>query len=414
MAERYSNITIRETGQKKKVKISSVSKPEIAPSIINKWQSLIDVAAKIAKVPAGLIMKLNEDTIEVFIKSRTKGNPYKAGEEAKLVYGLYCETVIGTQNKLLVPDATKSPVWKDNNLDVDINMISYLGLPINWPDGEVFGTVCLLDNKENQYSQDYIDFLNQVKLHIEDDLQLIDINQQLKEKNAELEQLNDVKSRFLSLISHDIRSGIGSFNEFLKLTLENFDKFDKSELTVMMKTLSQSADSAYLTLENLLNWSKKDLLQLEPHKTEINIISVLERLIDYFQQAIILKEIELIREFYSDEVFINADEDMLTSSMRNILSNAIKYNKKGGKIFLRVNSMGEKIRIEIGDTGVGMTRNALKGLFSYYKARKAEGKDNQGGAGIGLMITKDFLDKNGAVVKVESKIDKGTWFIITI
>jgi signal transduction histidine kinase len=414
MAERYSNITIRETGQKKKVKISSVSKPEIAPSIINKWQSLIDVAAKIAKVPAGLIMKLNEDTIEVFIKSRTKGNPYKAGEEAKLVYGLYCETVIGTQNKLLVPDATKSPVWKDNNPDVDINMISYLGLPINWPDGEVFGTVCLLDNKENQYSQDYIDFLNQVKLHIEDDLQLIDINQQLKEKNAELEQLNDVKSRFLSLISHDIRSGIGSFNEFLKLTLENFDKFDKSELTVMMKTLSQSADSAYLTLENLLNWSKKDLLQLEPHKTEINIISVLERLIDYFQQAIILKEIELIREFYSDEVFINADEDMLTSSMRNILSNAIKYNKKGGKIFLRVNSMGEKIRIEIGDTGVGMTRNALKGLFSYDKARKAEGKDNQGGAGIGLMITKDFLDKNGAVVKVESKIDKGTWFIITI
>jgi GAF domain-containing protein len=227
MTDRYSNITIRETGEKKQVKISSALKPVIDNSVIEKWQSLIDITAKIAKVPAGLIMKLNEDTIEVFIKSRTSGNPYKAGEEAKLVYGLYCETVIGTQNKLLVPDATKSPVWKDNNPDVDINMISYLGFPINWPDGEVFGTVCLLDNKENQYSQDYIDFLNQVKLHIEADLQLLISKQELEEANATLEQLNTVKSRFLSLISHDIRSGIGSCNEFLKLILENFDKFDK-------------------------------------------------------------------------------------------------------------------------------------------------------------------------------------------
>jgi signal transduction histidine kinase len=183
---------------------------------------------------------------------------------------------------------------------------------------------------------------------------------------------------------------------------------------MMLEILSQSADSTYVTLENLLNWSKKDLLQLKPHKTEINIISLLNKLLNYFQQAIILKEIEVVREFYSDEVFINADEDMLTSSMRNILSNAVKYNKKGGKIFLRVNSVGEKIRIEIEDTGVGMTKNALKGLFNYDKTHKAEGKDNHAGAGIGLMITKDFLDKNGAVVKVESKIEKGTRFIITI
>jgi signal transduction histidine kinase len=414
MADRYSNISIRETGQKKQVKISSESKPEIDPSIIDKWQSLIDVAAKIAKVPAGLIMKLNEDTIEVFIRSRTKGNPYKAGEEAKLDYGLYCETVIGTQKKLLVPDATKSPVWKDNNPDVDLNIISYLGFPINWPDGEVFGTVCLLDNKENQYSQDYIDFLNQVKLHIETDLQLLISKQELEEANATLEQLNTVKSRFLSLISHDIRSGIGSCNEFLKLTLENFDKFDKSELTMMLETLSQSADSAYITLENLLDWSKRDLLQLKPHKTEINIISLLNKLLNYFQQAIILKEIEVVREFYSKEVFINADEDMLTSGIRNILSNAIKYNIKGGKVFLRVNSVGDKIRIEIEDTGIGMDKDTLKGLFTYDNAHKAEGKYDQSGAGIGLMITKDFLDKNGAVVKVESKIEKGTRFIITL
>ena len=105
--DRYSSITIRGVTGSKKVRITSNIKPEIVSEIIVKWQSLLDATASIINVPSALIMKLNEDTIEVFLKSNTKGNPYEAGEEAKLVYGLYCETVIGTQKKLLVTDAKK-------------------------------------------------------------------------------------------------------------------------------------------------------------------------------------------------------------------------------------------------------------------------------------------------------------------
>jgi hypothetical protein len=145
MTDRYAKIIIRDPCEIKQVKIGSKLKPDITSSIIEKWQSLLNATAKIMGVPAGLIMKLNEDSIEVLLKSSTSGNPYEVGEEAKLIYGLYCETVIGTQKKLLVPDATKDPIWKDNNPDIDINMISYLGFPLNWPDGECFGTVCILD-----------------------------------------------------------------------------------------------------------------------------------------------------------------------------------------------------------------------------------------------------------------------------
>ena len=153
--EKFSTISVRETKESKTVKISSDSKPIIDSLIIEKWQSLIDILAKIVNVPTGLIMRLKESTIEVLLKSNTEGNPYETGEEAKLIYGLYCETVIGTQKELLVPNATKSPVWKNNNPDVDINMISYLGVPLNWPDGECFGTVCLLDIKENIYTSSF-------------------------------------------------------------------------------------------------------------------------------------------------------------------------------------------------------------------------------------------------------------------
>ena len=104
----------------------------------------------------------------------------------------------------MIPDARKIPIWAENNPDVDINMISYLGFPINWPDGEVFGTVCILDKKENHYSDLMIDFLNQMKLHIESDLKILNYNVELEEKNKMLEALNATKTKFLSLISHDV------------------------------------------------------------------------------------------------------------------------------------------------------------------------------------------------------------------
>lgn len=107
MNERYSQVIVRESGKQISVSIGSDLKPEIDSGVIQKWQSLIDVTSKIVNVPSGLIMRLNEDTIEMFVKSSTQGNPYVEGEKTKLIYGLYCEMVIGTQKRLLVPYVTK-------------------------------------------------------------------------------------------------------------------------------------------------------------------------------------------------------------------------------------------------------------------------------------------------------------------
>jgi len=108
--ERYSKVYDRKKQEFNQVRIGSRLKPAIYDEVIEKWQSLLDLIIKIIGVPSGLILKLNEDTIEVFLTGNSEGNPYKKGEKEKLVYGLYCETVIGSQDKLHVPDATKSPV----------------------------------------------------------------------------------------------------------------------------------------------------------------------------------------------------------------------------------------------------------------------------------------------------------------
>ena len=107
--------------------------------------------AELTDVPASLIVKADKPYIEVFCSSETEGNPSNAGDRKKM-YGLYCEYVIEKKAKLLVPNALKDPDWEDNP-DVDRGMIAYLGYPLLWPTGEVFGTLCILDNEENHFSK---------------------------------------------------------------------------------------------------------------------------------------------------------------------------------------------------------------------------------------------------------------------
>lgn len=159
----------------------------LADDVIDAWQSLVDTMAQAFDVPAGLIMRLSGEEIEVFISSQSENNPYRPGDtEHFLGSGLYCETVIRTGNPLLVPDALVDPEWRENP-DMRLGMISYLGLPINLPDGSPFGTICVLDDKANSFSDLYVRLLSQFKTVVESHLQLAVLNQSLEGKNKDLQ-----------------------------------------------------------------------------------------------------------------------------------------------------------------------------------------------------------------------------------
>lgn len=147
-------------------------KPEVPQNVLAKWQDIVDLMAEIVGVPAGLIMKVGAEQIEVLVSSVTKGNPYSKGEEADLNTGLYCETVMRQRNRLLVSDARKDLEWAQNP-DIKLGMVSYLGYPLLWPDGEIFGTICVLDNKENFCCESYVKLVSQFKDIIEADLKLL-------------------------------------------------------------------------------------------------------------------------------------------------------------------------------------------------------------------------------------------------
>ena len=144
-------------------------KPEVPEFLRIKWQKLADILAKSSEFPAALIMHIDPPEIEVFVSSHSDGNPYEAGERANLDTGLYCETVMATHTQLYVPDALKDADW-DHNPDIKLGMICYLGIPIEWPNGEIFGTLCILDKKNNPDARENMELMDLLREVIQLDL----------------------------------------------------------------------------------------------------------------------------------------------------------------------------------------------------------------------------------------------------
>ncbi|HEM48903.1 MAG TPA: GAF domain-containing protein [Caldithrix sp.] len=158
----------------------------IPDHVLENWQEIANILAELIDVPAALIMRYLNPDIEVFVASQSKDNPYHPGESETLFgSGLYCETVIKSKNKLLVPDARSDPDWAKNP-DIKLNMISYLGFPILLPDKNPFGTLCVLDNQHNEYSDVKEKLMLQFRNLIESHLSMIYMNQTLDETNKEL------------------------------------------------------------------------------------------------------------------------------------------------------------------------------------------------------------------------------------
>jgi len=152
---------------------------KIPDAKLQDWQDMVDITSEILKVPAALIMRIKGPDIEVFVSSLGKENPYHPNDKEKLWgSGLYCEWVIKSRKKLLIPNALENQNWKDNP-DIKLNMISYLGFPIFLPDGNIFGTICVLDNKENSYSDIFEKLIGKFKSIIESDIKTLHMNRLL-------------------------------------------------------------------------------------------------------------------------------------------------------------------------------------------------------------------------------------------
>ncbi len=162
---------------------------DVNDDIVKQWQEIVNCLAILMNVPAVLIMRLNENKIEIFRTSKSKDNPYKLlGNKNFFNSGLYCETVIRTNKRLHVSNALKDEAWKDNP-DIAFNMISYLGFPIRHSDSTPFGTLCVLDNRERFWDVEEENLIIQFRNMIENHLELTSTVEEVHRLNASLERM---------------------------------------------------------------------------------------------------------------------------------------------------------------------------------------------------------------------------------
>src|SRR6476620_8478463 len=193
---------------------------EVPSEIIRKWQEFVNLLAEIMHVPSASIMRADPPHIKVFVSSTSKGNPCEPGA---LDTGPYCESVMKTGQPLLVPDALENEAWKANP-HVRLGMISYLGFPIGWPDGRLFGTICVGDNKRNEYSEAYLKLL----LHFRDMLQadlksFATLHSQLQQHEAKIRRLVD--ANIIGIIIWDLKGRILEANDAF-LRMGGYDRED--------------------------------------------------------------------------------------------------------------------------------------------------------------------------------------------
>src|SRR5713101_5505470 len=186
---------------------------EVPSEIIRKWQEFVNLLAEIMHVPSASIMRVDPPHIKVFVSSTSKGNPCEPGA---LDTGPYCETVMKTGQPLLVPDALENEAWKANP-HVRLGMISYLGVPIGWPDGHLFGTICVRDNKRNEYSEAYLKLLLQFRDMLQADLKsLVRLHGEIEEREAKIRRLVD--ANIIGIFVWDVEGRILEANDaFLRL-----------------------------------------------------------------------------------------------------------------------------------------------------------------------------------------------------
>ncbi len=239
---------------------------------------------------------------------------------------------------------------------------------------------------------------------------LLEHQEEVKKRSLELEQLNEVKDKFFSIISHDLRSPMNALSGILDL-MDN-DRIKPEEFSRLNKELRKQFDHTKTLINNLLDWAllQMDKLKLQPEKFD------LQKLVDEnfkLLGALHLKEINTINHVAPGTLGYG-DLNMVNLVTRNLILNGIKFTENGGSVEVGAREEGNELVVSVKDTGIGIAPEVQKILFEKTAGYTTRGTANEKGTGLGLILCKEFVEKNGGRIWLESQVGKGSTFFFTI
>ena len=235
----------------------------------------------------------------------------------------------------------------------------------------------------------------------------------LKESEKKLQELNAAKDKFFSIISHDLRSPFNSIIGFSEILYNKTEAFNKAEIKEMAESIYKTGQETFNLLNNLLEWSgtQTGRIKFEPVKTGIYdiVINTIDLLNDNAKKKNITVSVDI-----PEQIQVFADSNMINTVIRNLLTNAIKFTHEKGSIKISAKDTGNAVEITVADTGVGIKPEDIKILFLIDVDISTPGTANEKGTGLGLILCKEFITLNNGDIRVESKIGKGSRFIVSL
>lgn len=237
--------------------------------------------------------------------------------------------------------------------------------------------------------------------------------QEIKRKNEELQKLNSEKDKFFSIIVHDLKSPFNSILYFSNLLVEQMREKDYNGIEEYADFVQISSQRAMDLLMNLTEWSLSQTGRMEFRPEHFEIGELINRVALLLSDAAMQKSILISKDLLPNTI-VNADKNMVSTVLRNLISNAIKFTNNNGKIIISTKVQHDELSVSVCDNGVGMTKDRIEKIFRIEENSSTPGTQNETGTGLGLILCKEFVEKHGGRISVKSEIGKGSIFSFTI
>ena len=326
---------------------------------------------------------------------------YKADIES-LSYQM--QSIIGKKNRDIMPPEFCDLIDEKINLTLQTGQMQVFEYQLQLPSKEI----CEYEARMVSGSSD------EVIAIVRDVTERKKSERAMKFKNVQLIESNTEKDKFFSIIAHDLRSPFNAFLGFTRVMVEELENMSLEEIKKIVVSMRKSATNLYSLLENLLEWSMmhRGMTRFNPQSIPLalKIKESIELIIGSAQK----KEIEISFDT-SDDLSVFADVHMFETVIRNLITNAVKFTRKKGRITVSAEkSGGNTVEICVHDTGVGMSRAMVDNLFRLDGQTNRKGTEGEPSTGLGLIICKDFIEKHGGKILAESEEGKGSTFCFTL
>jgi signal transduction histidine kinase len=237
--------------------------------------------------------------------------------------------------------------------------------------------------------------------------------QKTKEYAVKLEEANKTKDKFFSIIAHDLKNPFNTLIGYSDLLKSEFREYGPNEIHQHLSTIHETSVKGFNLLENLLKWSQAQTNKIEFVPEKINLYQIVQTCVNDIEHQSLFKDIEVHNDVPKDYNTL-ADENLLKTIFRNLINNAVKYTPRNGYVVISAEKKEDSIEISIKDSGIGMTDKELKNLFKIDQISSKPGTDKEKGSGLGLVLCKEFVEKHGGIIWVESDLESGSIFKFTI